>query len=147
MFCHFCDANGCVALICGCRCEPRIILLNVALSESFYGVGWTLCSLANCLTHEWESIYCRARTCLLLCLTTSRPALFGVTNKSQKRYIGSVLTGVVRSSVPFVGSPRGRALICYGSADILSYIHRLHVNFHSAVSLMLFLLSGCLYVT
>ena len=107
----FCDANGYVALICGCRCEPRITLLNVALSESFYGVGWTLCSLANCLTHEWESIYCRARTCLLLCLTTSRPALFGVTNKSQKRYIGSILTGVVRSSFPFVGSPRGHAFI------------------------------------
>ena len=42
---------------------------------------------------------------------TSRPALFGVTNKSQKRYIGSVLTGVVRSCFPFVGSPRGHAFI------------------------------------
>ena len=81
---------------------------------------------------------------------TRRPALFRVPNRSQSLrmlYIGSILIGVVRSSFPFVGSPRGRALICYGSADILSYIHRLHVNFQSAVSLMLFLLSGCLYVT
>ena len=42
---------------------------------------------------------------------TSCPALFGVTNKSQKRYIGSILTGVVRFSFPFVGSPRGHAFI------------------------------------